>query len=874
MEPPLNAPHGADRKVMDLCCQSTEVTDVILTAMDPQRPRKPRFQVTAWFRKPIFKILLSAFLVCFIFVSGVTLHYYTYYSKLIDRRLSGEVFQRTAQLYATPYRIYPGQKLRAEAVIPRLQRAGYEPQGSGHADQGTYELSKQRLTIKPTVGDTMQLRFSGDFLTSVVKGKGGELQDAYLPPELVTSLSDSNREKRRIVEFEELPPVLVNALIAAEDNRFYSHYGIDPIRLAGAVFQSLRSSNRVRGTSTITQQLARNFFLPETRLQYSYVRKAHEVFISFLLEQRLSKQQILTLYANDVYLGARGSFQIKGFGEGAAAYFGKDLTALTLPEAATLAAIIPAASGSFSPTKHPDKAKERRNIVLTSMAELGFVKRAEADDAKKTELKLAPIKVDTSDAPYLVDYIRDSLLKDFPEDALNNDGLRVQTTLDLDLQKAAVDSLVTGLREVNLKVAERNKKRKPGNQLPDAQGALIVLDTRSAGIRALAGGGDYGISQLNRVTQAFRQPGSIFKPLVYAAAFEDCERRLHPTTQENAQTELEVTQVDTSSSELKDCITPVTIVEDVETTFVYDGDKTYEPNNYHEQYNGAVTARYALEHSLNVPTIKIAERIGYAKVADLARRAGLNAKIKGYPSVALGAFEVTPLEMAGAYTMFANEGRLRQPHGLVRVLSADGALAKAYDYPEKQVLSPQVAYLMTHIMEGVIQRGTAVSVKSLGFDLPAAGKTGTSRDGWFAGYTKDYIVIAWVGFDDNSDLNMEGAHSALPIWTEFMKKAALLYPPRDLEAMFFAAPEGVVQENVEHDTSEMPVKGCEMDYTEAFLEGSVDGTVHCGAAPESPVSTFFDKVGDGIGGFFKGIFGKGKTTEPSDKRAEPSTSSH
>jgi penicillin-binding protein 1B len=843
--------------------------------MDPQRPRKTRFQVKAWFRKPAFKILLSAFLICFIFVSGVTLHYYLYYTNMIDRRLDGEVFQRTAELYATPYHIYPGQKLRAEAVIPRLQRAGFEPQGSGHdEDEGTYELNKQRLTIKPKGGVEMQLRFSGDYLTSVVKGKAGEQQDAYLPPELVTSLSDSKREKRRIVEFEELPPMLVNALIAAEDNRFYSHYGIDPIRLTGAVFQSLKRSNRVRGTSTITQQLARNFFLPETRLQYSYIRKAHEIFISFLLEQRLTKQQILTLYANDVYLGARGSFQIKGFGEGAAAYFGKDLTALTLPEAATLAAIIPAASGSFSPIRHPEKAKERRNIVLNSMADLGFIRRAEGDEAKKTELKLAPFKVDTSDAPYLVDYIHDSLLKDFSEDALNNDGLRVQTTLDPDLQKAAVEALVTGLSEVNAKVAERNKKRKPGNQLPDAQGALIVLDTKTAGIRALAGGGDYGISQLNRVTQAFRQPGSIFKPLVYAAAFEDCERRLHPSNQENAQTELEITQIEPSSTKMDDCITPVTIVDDVETIFVYDGDKTYEPNNYHEEYNGKVTARYALEHSLNVPTIKIAEAIGYAKVADLARRAGLNAKIKGYPSVALGAFEVYPLEMAGAYTMFANEGKLRAPHALVRVLNVDGALAKAYDYPEKQVLSPQVAYLMTNIMEGVIQHGTAVGVRSRGFDLPAAGKTGTSRDGWFAGYTKDYIVIAWVGFDDNTDLNMEGAHSALPIWTDFMKKAQELYPPRDIEAMFFVSPEGVVHENVERDTSEMPVKGCAMDYTESFLEGSVDGTVHCGAAPENPVSSFFDKVGDGIGGLFKGLFGKGKPTEPSDKRAEPSTSSH
>jgi penicillin-binding protein 1B len=708
-----------------------------------------------------------------------------------------------------------------------------------------------------------------------VKAKGGELQDAALPAELVTSLTDTNREKRRIVEFKELPPVLVNALIAAEDNRFYKHFGIDPIRLTGAVFQSLRR-DRVRGTSTITQQLARNFFLPETRLQYSYIRKTHEIFISFLLEQRLSKQQILTLYANDVYLGARGSFQIKGFGEGANAYFGKDLTALTLPEAATLAAIIPAASGAYSPIRHADKAKERRNLVLNSMAELGFITKADAEAAKKADLKLAPFKVDTSDAPYLVDYIRESLLRNFSEDALNNDGLRVYTTLDPDLQNAAVEALVKGLKEVNDgEIARRNKIRKPDKQLPDAQGAVIVLDRKTAGILALAGGGDYGVSQLNRVTQAFRQPGSIFKPLVYAAAFEACEAHLKSGETEAAQ--IEVIPPATEPAPKVDCITPATVFDDVETTFIYDGDKTYEPNNYKEQYNGRVTVRYALEHSLNVPTIKIAEMIGFAKVADLARRSGLNAKIKAYPSIALGAFEVTPLEMAGAYTIFANEGKYHPPHALIRVLAADGTLARGYTYQEKQVLSPQVAYLMTHIMEGVIQKGTAVRVRSMGFDLPAAGKTGTSRDGWFAGYTKDYIVISWVGFDDNTDLNIEGAKSALPIWADFMIKAQQLYPARDLESMFFAAPEGIVHENVEHAAAEMPIKGCEEDYTEAFLDGSVDGTVHCGGAPEDPVSTFFDKVGDGIGGFFGKIFGGGKenkSSEPSNKRAEPSTSSH
>jgi penicillin-binding protein 1B len=800
------------------------------------------------------------FLLVLIAISGTTLYYYRYYSQMIDRRLQGEVFQRTARLYARPYPIHVGQKLRADSVIPRLQKAGFEPKGSNHEGDGTYELTKGRiLTITPRTGEAMQLRFDGNVLGAITKAKAGELAESTLPPELVTGLSDTNREKRRIVEFKELPPVLVKALMAAEDKRFYSHYGIDPIRLTGAVVQRITKGTRLQGTSTLTQQLARNFFLPETRLQRSPVRKAHEIFIAFLLEQRLTKEQILTFYANDVYLGARGSFQIKGFGEAAATYFGKDLTAINLTEAATLAAIIPAASGTYSPIKHPDKAKERRNVVLNAMAELGYIKEEEATKAKANELKLATLRIDTSDAPYLVDYIRESLLKDFTEVSLNNDGLKVETTIDPDLQKAAVEALTAGLKDVNDIVAERNKKRKDTNKLPDAQAAIVVLDRKTAGVSAMVGGGDYGISQLNRVTTALRQPGSIFKALVYAAVFEECERLLNSNPEE-AKVELELGQL--TPDVVAGCITPTTIVDDVETIFYYDGDKTYKPNNYKEKFLEKVTVRYALEHSLNIPTVKLAEAIGYDKVADLARRSGLNAKIKGYPSVALGAFEVTPLEMAGAYTIFANEGKHLEPHGLTRVLDANGAVLRRYKYNETQVLSPQVAYMMTNLMEGVISQGTGASVRGRGFNLPAAGKTGTSRDGWFAGYTKDYIVIAWVGFDDNSDLDMEGARSALPIWTEFMKKAQVLYPPRDIDAMYFQAPDGVVMVDVEHYAGDPPIPwGCTNDYREVYLAGTVESTVHCGAQPsEDGISGFFGKVGGFFGKFFGGD--PDKATEP------------
>ena len=308
-------------------------------------------------------------------------------------------------------------------------------------------------------------------------------------------------------------------------------------------------------------------------------------------------------------------------------------------------------------------------------------------------------------------------------------------------------------------------------------------------------------------------------------------------------------------------ITAITTLVDEPTTFVYDNERTYEPNNYHQEYRGTVTVRTALQNSLNVPTIKVAERIGYGRVAAMARRLGLNAKIKGYPSVALGAFEVTPIEMAGAYTAFANEGRRLEPHALLRVTSADASVNKRYEYKPKDVLRPELAYLMTHLMEGVINSGTATGVRARGFTLPAAGKTGTSRDGWFAGYTKDFLVIAWVGYDDNRDLNLEGARSALPIWTEFMIKATQLYPPRDPDQVSFEAPSGIDFVRIDSDSLELANDSCMSTFEEAFISGTAP-TTYCtlhglkiSETIETVVTQPSKAVAKGVGKVIRGVGG-------------------
>jgi penicillin-binding protein 1B len=828
------------------------------------KPAK-RTKVSSFFRSPLFKVLLSIFLFFFIGTSALVLYYYNYYSKIIDRKLSGEVFKNTAQIYAAPYRIYPGQKLSPDDVVLRLQRAGFDTSAKGTSEDGAYEVNGSKITIKPKAGDAMRLEFTKAALAKIVKPGGGDTSEAWLPAELVTNLYDQSREKRRLVEYNDLPKVFVDALIAAEDQHFFTHWGIDPVRLAGALIRSVRTSERIGGTSTITQQLARKFFLTPDR---SPRRKMAEMFISFLLEQRLTKQQILTMYANETYMGQRGSFSINGFGEAATAYFGKDLSSLAVPEAATLAAIIPGPNGKFSPVKHPDEVKKRRNMVLAAMRSMGSITDKNFEEAKNAELKVIPLKIDASDAPYLVDYIREELLRTFSEEEITTSSLRVYTSLDPALQKIAVEAVQNGLKFANEQIAAQKKRQKTADNLPGPQAALIALDPHTGEIKAMVGGSDYGASQLNRIIQASRQPGSIFKPIVYAAALEtafDSARSEEAPAQSASADAPQFERFHRDS-----VITPITTLMDEPTTFVYDNGRTYEPNNYHQEYRGTVTVRTALQHSLNVPTIKVAERIGFDRVAAMAKRLGLNAKIKGYPSVALGAFEVTPIEMAGAYTAFANEGRRMQPHALLRVTTADGGTNKAYKYEPQDVIRPELAYLMTHLMQGVINSGTGRGVRGRGFTLPAAGKTGTSRDGWFAGYTKEMLVIAWVGYDDNRDLNLEGARSALPIWTEFMLKSTQLYPPKEPDRMFFEAPSGIEFARVDSESLQLANPSCENTFEEVFIAGTAP-TSYCplhgfrisdALEPAKEVGKGVGKVFQGIGKAIGGLFGGGDDKNP------------
>ncbi len=750
---------------------------------------------------PVIRFALAAFIILSVGICGWFSYYYIKYDRIIDQRFKGPVFSSSAKIYAIPRTIRVGQKVDLREIANQLRRAGYA-ENDGQSAMGSYRPLNGGIEIKPGPQsyhspEPATIRVQDGQVASIT-GKSGELEAYELEPHMVTALFDAEqRSKRRLVKYDDIPKILVDAVLAIEDRRFFQHGGVNFIRLGEAAWVDITRQKHEQGGSTLTMQLSRAFFLSP---QKTVKRKIIEMLIAMELEQKFSKQQIFEFYANRVDLGQRGSFTISGFAEASQAYFNKDLKDISLPEAALIAGLIQAPS-ALSPYRHPERATERRNLVLDSMVETHAITREQADKAKAAPLKLAPPNVEASDAPYFVDLVRDTVISRLNERELNEQSYRIYTTLDPDLQRAAAQAVDMGIKLVDDQVTKRRTKRvkvgknkfenvvEPG---PQAQVALVVLDPHTGQVLALVGGRNYGFSQLDHA-MAKRPTGSIFKPFVYAAAIN--------------------TGVDGGNPVL----TAASIVSDQPSTFAY-GDQIYEPRNYKEEYHGDVTARYALAMSLNNATVKLAEQVGYDKVADLAKSAGI-ASVKATPAMALGSYDATPLDMAAAYTVFANAGVRISPVMVNSVRNAAGDVVMDFKPEKRPVLDPRVAFVMTDMMEGVINYGLGFSaVRARGFDQPAAGKTGSSHDGWFAGYTSNLLCVVWVGFDDYSDLHLSGALSAAPIWTEFMKKAVSLPQYSDMRS--FVQPAGVVDVQLDKTTNLLATPACPETYTAAFIAGT------------------------------------------------------
>jgi penicillin-binding protein 1B len=546
-------------------------------------------------------------------------------------------------------------------------------------------------------------------------------------------------------------------------------------------------------------QLARGFFLsPEKHFK----RKIIEIVISFQLEHRFNKRQIFEMYANQINLGQRGSFSIDGFGEASQAYLGKDVRQLDLAECALLAGMIQRPN-YFSPFRHPDRAIDRRNLVLDSMVETGSITKDMAERAKSEQLHLSAASVDASEAPYFVDLVHEQLTQKLGERDFNREGLRIYTSLDPDLQKVATEAVASTVHVVDEQVDKLHaRQKKLGQSYTYPQVALVALNPHTGQVLAMVGGRNYGSSQLNHVV-AKRPTGSIFKPFVYAAAF---------------QTAAEGTMLPGQTA----LFSPVTMLSDQQTTYDVGGQQ-YTAHNFEGEYHEQVTARYALMRSLNNATIGLASMVGFDRVASLARDAGIKSA-RGTPTVAIGAYDATPLEMAGAYTVFANNGVHLEPWMLASVRTPTGDIISDYAPSSKQVLDARVAYLTTRMMQDVINGGTAAGVRGMGFTAPAAGKTGTSHDAWFAGFTSNLLCVVWVGNDDYTDVQIEGAHAAAPIWAEFMKRAVLL--PQYSDTNGFSAPDGVEIVSIDKASNLLSDETCPESYDAAFLDGTAP-TVTC-----------------------------------------------
>ena len=764
-------------------------------------------------------------------------YYYHQYQGLVDERLAkGPLFAAVAQVYAAPEEVRPGQQLSASSIAAALRRAGY----NGNTQLGSYELRGDSILIKP--GPQSYLAMDGATITttdgqvqSITAENGAALSAYKLEPQLITALSeDKNRTKRRLVTYSQIPPRMVQAVLAIEDRRFFEHSGINYVRTAKCAFEDVLAHRMSCGGSTLTQQLARGFFLSPDK---TYSRKIAEIMITFQLEARFNKQQIFEMYANQINLGQRGSFAINGFGEAAQAYFGKDLRQLDLAECALIAGMIQRPN-YFAPYKHPERAMERRNLVLDSMVETEAITPSQAEQAKSEPIRLAPPNADASEAPYFVDLVHDQIVQRLGDTDTSRGALRIYTSLDPELQRAASDAVEAGMKNVDELIRKRyaahHKKGEETAPITYPQVALVALNPHTGQILALVGGRNYTISQLDHAISE-RPTGSIFKPFVYATAYN---------------TSLNGTNLDGNG-----VFTALTKLNDDPQDFSTNG-KPYIPGNFvKDEYPGMVTASVAIEHSLNIATIALAQKVGYENVATLARSSGI-VNARATPSMAIGTYNATPIDMAGAYTVFANGGVHLKPWMLASVRNADGDIVADFAPEAKQVIDPRVAFLTQSLLEGVMARGTASSVRTHGFTAPAAGKTGTSNDAWFAGYSSNLLCIIWIGNDDYTDIKLQGADAAAPIWAGFMSRAIRIPQYSDMKP--FSPPEGVEVLRIDRTTDLIADDSCPSDtFSAAFL---------LGAAPQTTCS-HMGEDSQSLGSKIFGLFG-GKPNNPSAPPAD------
>lgn len=713
------------------------------------------------------------------------------YVKVTSKFDSSRMWDLPSRIYSDAISIASGQSYPREMLEPNLNYLGYFEVDHEPERPGEYRFSSGNLQVYlqefryPDLdfpGMPVEFAMRGDVVTAIRRlDDDSALRAARLEPELITSVFNDQMEDRIPIPLEKMPQDLLDAIVAMEDRTFFEHEGISIRGIARAAWRDIRKRSLEHGGSTLTQQLVKNLYLTPER---TWRRKAWEALMALILDARYSKEEILEAYVNEIYLGQNGSVQIVGVEQASLTLFGKRAINLSLAEAATIAGTIQSPN-FYTPLRHPERAKARRNLVLEKMAETGAITAEELASAKDAPVEVNPYPRAIRSAPYFVDLVMRQLRETYPETQLTTEGLRIFTTLDTMMQRAADESLADGLARLEKDYPRIAKFGEP------PEGALITIQPGTGYVKALVGGSSYGKSQFNRAIQAKRQPGSLFKPFVYVTAME-------PSRGDEA-------------------LTASTILQDTPIT-VRTGSSEWKPQNYDREFHGNISVREALVKSYNIPAVRAAIGAGVSNVVAMATRIGVESHLEAFPSISLGSFEVTPLEMAYAYSVFANQGVRAKPVTILSVVTRGGEVLESRVVEMKRVTDPGLMYVMNDILQDVVRRGTAARVRAMGFTRPFAGKTGTTndyRDAWFVGYSPRVLTLVWVGYDDGRNMGLSGSAAAVPLWSRYMKRISGLVADEE-----FRRPENVVTRQVDPTTGFLTTPYCPETINEIFVNGT------------------------------------------------------
>ena len=732
-------------------------------------------------------------------------------SRDVEKRFSGRRWSIPSTVYSDTTLIYPGQRIRSDALLDKLQRLAYRAVDHAPKQKGQFRrrgdsfeifLNDVNLIVLERSGYPVKIDIKKGTILDIRHGLSGEsIPLLELAPEELMRFFGPEREQRRLISIDRVPAHVQRAFMAAEDTRFMDHFGLDLRGILRAALVNLRHGAIHQGGSTITQQLAKNYFLTPEK---TFSRKIKEMILALVIEQMYTKDQILEIYLNEVYFGQKGSVAVNGLGEASLFYFGKPAAQLTVAEGATLAGLLRAPNRD-SPYVDAQRARRRRDQVLHTMVEQGWISAAEGAAALASPLEPSGFRAYGKKAPYFMDYLGRQAETLYARDDLAKLGLSIFTTLDTEVQEAAETALAAGLERL-----EKNdpalRRREPDRRL---QGAVIVMQPKTGYILAMVGGRDYATSQFNRITHARRQPGSAFKPFVFLSAL--------------------------------DRFSPASVLSNAPVTYQVNG-KSWRPDNFSPMVAQTVTMRTALAHSINIATVDLAMKIGLEEVVRTASAFDFSTPLAPHPSLALGAMEVIPLELARAYCALAADGLLPVPLSLKEIGDDHGQVLNRRHMAVEPVTTPAKAFLINSMLSSAVAEGTARSLKRMGIGQPVAGKTGTtndSRDAWFVGYTPEILALVWVGFDDGTSMRGTGASAALPIWADLMRRI-----PQHLSGAWFQRPEGIVDRVICADSGQLAVTGrCPQPVRELFLQDLVP-TDPCPLhqPPRSRLQKFFEEV--------------------------------